>query len=150
MAMGADRSKQQDLCSHLNRRHKAAQHAQRASVNLHTLLFFKNRPSVEAGYVLTVSDQRIGVLVQRFGIEGSIDLQPVAGELNMAIRLDSASHTLHLESPHPAQPISFQVFQKIEISIRVKENGTGDRSLEISLQTDWQNAPCTPLLWPPA
>lgn len=131
-AVNADRSKQQDLCSHLNRRHKAAQHAQRASVNLHTLLFFKNRPSVEAGYVLTVSDQRIGVLVQRFGIEGSIDLQPVADKLDMAIRLDSASHTLHLEGSR-AEPISFQVFQKIEISIRVKENGTGDRSLEICL-----------------
>ena len=31
----------QDLATHMNRRHKAAQHAQRASVNLHTLLFFK-------------------------------------------------------------------------------------------------------------
>ena len=81
-AVNADRSKQQDLCAHLNRRHKAAQHAQRASVNLHTLLFFKNRPSIEAAYILTISDGSMGVLVQRFGIEGSIDLRPVADALN--------------------------------------------------------------------
>ena len=29
--------------------------------------------------------------------------------------------------------MSFQVFQKVEISIRVKEMGTGNRSLQISL-----------------
>ena len=37
----ADRARQQDLCSHMNRRHKAAQYVQRASVNLHTIIFFK-------------------------------------------------------------------------------------------------------------
>jgi exosome complex exonuclease DIS3/RRP44 len=40
-AENTDRSKQQELCSHMNRRHRAAQYAQRASVNLYTLLYFK-------------------------------------------------------------------------------------------------------------
>ena len=40
-AANADRSKQQELCTHMNRRHKAAQYAQRASVSLYTLLYFK-------------------------------------------------------------------------------------------------------------
>lgn len=40
-AANADRARQQDLCAHMNRRHKAAQYVQRASVNLHTIMFFK-------------------------------------------------------------------------------------------------------------
>ena len=132
-AINADRSKQQELCTHLNRRHKAAQHAQRASVTLNTLLYFKERPSVEAAYVLSVAENRIGVLVQRFGLEGTIDLQPVADALGgLTIRLDSSAHKVFLEATGKT-PVSFQVFQKVEISIRVKEMGTGNRSLQISL-----------------
>lgn len=40
-ASNADRSRQQDQCAHMNKRHKAAQYAQRASVSLHALLYFK-------------------------------------------------------------------------------------------------------------
>jgi hypothetical protein len=65
---------QQDLASHMNRRHRAAQHAQRASVNLNTLIYFKNRPSVEVAYVLSVAQDKIVVIVPRFGIEGSLIL----------------------------------------------------------------------------
>ena len=53
----ADRGKQQDLSVHLNRRHKAAQYAQRASVSLYTLLYFKDHPSVETGYILSISQE---------------------------------------------------------------------------------------------
>jgi exosome complex exonuclease DIS3/RRP44 len=140
-AINADRSKQQDLCSHLNRRHKAAQYAQRASVNLHTLLYFRNRPSTETAYVLSVSEEQIGIIVQRFGIEGSIALAPIADDLKMSIRLDALSHTVILESA-PGKGafqkgiFSFQVFQKVQVSIRVKEHGSGNRALEIALVVD--------------
>ena len=52
--------------------------------------------------------------------------------INRSIRLDSTSHTIHLEMA-AAATISFQVFQKIEISIRVKECGAGNRALAIAL-----------------
>ena len=38
-----DKHKMQQLCNHLNHRHKNAQYAARASVNLHTHLFFKSK-----------------------------------------------------------------------------------------------------------
>ena len=82
----ADRSKQQDLCNHMNRRHRAAQHVQRASVNLHTLLYFKcvifvskscqdnnmsrNKPTVETAYVLAVQADKLIVLVPRYRYHG--------------------------------------------------------------------------------
>lgn len=44
----------QDICNNLNHRHVMAQYASRASVGLHTQLFFKSRNLLEQGYVLTV------------------------------------------------------------------------------------------------
>jgi hypothetical protein len=87
----ADRTKQQDLCSHMNRcqsilmlalpyawnitnkvntiyyfrRHRSAQHIQRASTALHTILFFRGRPSVEPAYVLSVLGDRVSVIVPK-------------------------------------------------------------------------------------
>ena len=36
-----DRTKLQEICTHMNRCHKAAQYVQRASVNMYTLLYFQ-------------------------------------------------------------------------------------------------------------
>ena len=47
----------------MNRRHKAAQYAQRASVSMHTLLFFRHKPAQETAYVLAVSPSSLTVLV---------------------------------------------------------------------------------------
>ena len=68
-ACNADRGKQQDLCAHMNRRHRAAQYAQRASVNLYTNIYFKDKALVEDGYVLHITNEHLQVLIPRFGIE---------------------------------------------------------------------------------
>ena len=72
----ADRGKQQDLSVHLNRRHKAAQYAQRASVSLYTLLYFKDHPSVETGYILSISQEndKLTILAPKFGVETAISI----------------------------------------------------------------------------
>ena len=47
----------------MNRRHKAAQHAQRASVNLHTLLFFKWVPSWSITVtIITILSQSLNLI----------------------------------------------------------------------------------------
>ena len=43
-----------DLTDNLNHRHTMAQYAGRASVGLHTLIFFKNRDEEEDAYVIKV------------------------------------------------------------------------------------------------
>ena len=69
----ADKTALQETCSNMNRRHKAAQHVQRASVALHTLMYFKDKPSVETGYVLSVTATNFSVLIPRLGVENSLD-----------------------------------------------------------------------------
>lgn len=80
--MGADvtypellnRRNVQAVCNNLNYRHKMAQYAQRASVALHTHLFFKQRVQDEDAYVLSVRQNALQVLIPKFGLEGSIYL----------------------------------------------------------------------------
>ncbi|BFZ19682.1 hypothetical protein BsWGS_22722 [Bradybaena similaris] len=69
-----DKTKIQSLCNNLNYRHKMAQYAGRASVNLHTHLFFKNRIQDEEGHVLFVRKNAIQVLISKYGLEGTIFL----------------------------------------------------------------------------
>ena len=61
-----------ELTDNLNTRHTAAQHAGRASVALHTLIFFRNRTEHEDAYVIKVRENGVVVLVPRYGIEGVV------------------------------------------------------------------------------
>lgn len=145
----ADRGRQQELSSHLNRRHKAAQHVQRASVQLYTLLYFKKNPSVETAYVLAVEEDKILVLAPRFGVEAAMSVQSLldaAGATTarfVGIEAEGANssgtgsaHTLQLvkrEMETEMVVLSLSVFQQVQIRLRVVEGRAGDRFLDISL-----------------
>jgi exoribonuclease R len=156
-AVNADRTRQQELCSHMNRRHRAAQYAQRASVSLHTLLYFKSRPSKETAYVLSVSQEKIVVIVPRFGIEGTIQLPPVvkafltrhvaavpsATSSTIAVTVhDAIKHTVAIEvrggsdGEAGTRVWGVQVFQPLQVSIRVSESRGGSRNLVMRLVVD--------------
>jgi exosome complex exonuclease DIS3/RRP44 len=61
----AQRTAVADGCTNLNMRHKNAQLAGRASVELHTLIFFKGKSEVQDAYVLSVHRNGFTVLVPR-------------------------------------------------------------------------------------
>jgi exosome complex exonuclease DIS3/RRP44 len=61
-----------DLTDNLNLRHTMGQYAGRASVALHTLIFFRNKAVEEAAYVIKVRENGVVVLVPRYGIEGLV------------------------------------------------------------------------------
>jgi exosome complex exonuclease DIS3/RRP44 len=124
-AENADRSKQHELCANMNRRHKAAQHASRASVSLHTLVYFKNRASTEDAYVLSVASEEIIVLVPKFGIEGSVSLEQVSQQLKVDIKHYPEIHKIEFVSPKSSEGVhTIQVFDKVRVSINVEENPT--------------------------
>ena len=136
-AGNADRSRQQDLCSHMNRRHKAAQHAQRASVKLHTLIFFKSKPSNETAYVFSISNEKMTVLIPRFGIESSIEFEQITKALNGIVSYNESSHKVDLYDAKTSKLItSFQVFQPVQVNLKVKEKNGGNRILIVSLIHD--------------
>jgi exosome complex exonuclease DIS3/RRP44 len=144
-AANADRSRQQDLCSHMNRRHRAAQYVQRASVNLHTLLYFKNRPSEEPAYVLSVNEEQFVVLIPKFGIEGVIRFDMVSQHMprGTIVEHDADKHCARMVSDGGSgsgsgsgsgkEVFKVRVFQQVRVCIRVRESSAGDRKLVIGL-----------------
>ena len=127
----ADRGKQQDICSHMNRRHKAAQHVQRASVNMHTLLYFKDRPCTEVAYVASVKSNCFTVIVPRFGIEGTIEADSLKSSATSDYVYDPEKHAITFMSKD-LEVHRVQVFQRILVRIQAVEGSGGSRKLEIS------------------
>lgn len=162
-AANADRGRQQELCTHMNRRHRAAQYAQRGSVNLHTINYFRQRPSQqEAAYVLSVKEDSFTVLVPRFGIEGNLNWTDIMAALDChSSAFDAAAHCMVLKGKAAAESskqankkqkkadkapagaamdaevavLSIQVFDRVSVSIKVDEGSGsgGDRRLVIGL-----------------
>lgn len=62
------------LCHNLNYRNRMAQYAGRASVALHTHLFFRNKVQDEEGYILFVRKNALQVLIPKYGLEGTLYL----------------------------------------------------------------------------
>lgn len=83
----------------MNRRHKAAQHVQRASVNLYTLLYFRERAVEEDAYILSLKPESLSVLVPRFGVEGSISIASMGWNTeDLMLSPDQCTMTLTQES----------------------------------------------------
>ncbi|KAJ8513325.1 hypothetical protein OPV22_003759 [Ensete ventricosum] len=64
------------IADNLNHRHRNAQMASRASVELHTLIYFKKRPTDTEGRIVKIKSNRFIVFVPKFGIEGPVYLVP--------------------------------------------------------------------------
>lgn len=69
-----NKHKLQETCNNMNYRHKMAQYAGRASVSLHTQLFFRNRQVDEEGYVFGVRKNALKILIPKYGLEGDLFL----------------------------------------------------------------------------
>eukprot|EP00897_Mesotaenium_endlicherianum_P007577 jgi/Mesen1/6848/ME000351S05966 len=71
-----DKSALNAVTDNLNYRHRNAQMAGRASVELHTLIFFRTRPTDAEARVVMVRSNGFIVFVPKFGIEGPVYLVP--------------------------------------------------------------------------
>jgi exosome complex exonuclease DIS3/RRP44 len=121
-----------DLCANMNRRHRAAQLAGRASVQLHTLIFFASENGKEEdAYVLDVetaekSEPSMKVMVPRYGIEGRIKLGVSADDAKL-VRLPEEHKITYNKN------LSIQVFDRIRVKIWVREVQDYQRELVIDL-----------------
>ncbi|KAL3943490.1 MAG: hypothetical protein SGBAC_002455 [Bacillariaceae sp.] len=122
-----------DLCANMNRRHRSAQLAGRASVQLHTLIFFAGtKTREEEAYVLDVetaeqSTPSFTVIVPRFGIEGRVSL-PIDVDDPKLVRVPG-EHKIIYDGK-----TSIQVFDKVRVSIRVQTDYDHQRELIIELK----------------
>ena len=122
-----------DLAANMNRRHRAAQLAGRASVQLHTLIVFsgENGAKEEDAYVLDVetsdnAEPSFTVIVPRYGIEGRVHLNHIKVDDEDLIR-DETKHSISYKNDE------IQVFQKVRVKIWVKEIQDVQKELMIDL-----------------
>ena len=120
-----------DLAANMNRRHRAAQLAGRASVQLHTLIFFAGGEDggegggvkEEDAYVLDVetsenAEPSFRVMVPRYGIEGKVRLSNIDKE---CLIRDPEKHRLMYKDPNTGKVVaSVAVFDKVRVRIWVK------------------------------
>ncbi|XP_067948007.1 exosome complex exonuclease RRP44-like [Watersipora subatra] len=115
VAIGADASypdllnkhKTHELCQNLNHRHVMAQYASRASVGLHTQLFFKTRDLLEEGYVLTVRKNALQVLIPKYGLEGTLYVD--RGDIKSSYDEEACTQTVAGHTFHIFDPVTVRV-----------------------------------------
>ena len=65
-----DKQEIQRVCQNLNLRNRMSQYAQRASVGLHTQMFFRNKVDNKKAYVIFARKNAVQVLIMEYGLEG--------------------------------------------------------------------------------
>ncbi|KAG2423316.1 hypothetical protein HXX76_015463 [Chlamydomonas incerta] len=139
-------------CSdNLNKRHRNAQMAGRGSVELHTLIFFKDRTTVADARVTKVKANGLVVFVPKYGIEGPVYLAPKLDKNNAAAPAAasgsaagggaaSGSGSRQFLLDEEAQTVTaadgsvrYSVFDKCAVRIAVEEGVAHRRSLVLTL-----------------
>ncbi len=95
-----------------------AQQASRASVELYTHLFFKNKTLKEEAYVIRVLKNGIVVLVPKYGVEGIVYSSANPDEPSLLIHDSRNNRLVSLDNS-----IEIKLFQKVTIQITVAEAG---------------------------
>lgn len=125
-----------DLAANMNRRHRSAQLAGRASVQLHTLIFFSGDGAKEEdAYVLDVetaaaSDPSFTVIVPRYGIEGRVSFAHVSAD-DPNLQRDAENHQLIYTKD--GKSTSVRVFDKVRVKIWVREVQEHQKELVLDL-----------------
>lgn len=128
-ASAQDRSELHSLAANLNERHRNAQFAGRASVELHTLIFFKNRPITADARIVKVRQNGIIVFVPKFGIEGPVYFVAKGAEAEAAFTIDETKQCVSAVDGSA----SYTVFDKVAVFIKVEEAAGGRRQLVLTL-----------------
>ncbi|ODQ78699.1 hypothetical protein BABINDRAFT_64373 [Babjeviella inositovora NRRL Y-12698] len=127
-----DKGKMETVCKNINRRHRNAQFAGRASIEYYVGQVMKNNESTQLGYAIRVFSNGIVVLVPKFGIEGLIKLESL-GDINSA-RFDEENYSLTF-TDHTGAERTIAVFDQVEVDIKsVLDEVTSKRKAELFLK----------------
>jgi exosome complex exonuclease DIS3/RRP44 len=96
-----------------NKRHTAAQHAGRSSIELYSQIYFKNKTVVEDAYVMKMSPNAVYILIPKYGIENVISI-----EENIPFEYDKVKESMNFKQ------FNLKVFDKVKakISVEISKN----------------------------
>lgn len=120
-----DRPQLTSIADNLNYRHRNAQMASRASVELHTLIYFKNRPTDTEARIVKIRSNGFIVFVPKYGIEGPVNLSKKGGEWLVDEQQQKVKRS--------DNSISYGVLQTVHIHMEVVEPQPHRPKLELTL-----------------
>ena len=125
-----EKRKTQLQCNHLNHRHKNAQYAARASINLHTHLFFKNQGATEAGYVLFVRQNALQILIPKYGLESPLFFDEAA-----KIKTNKKVSVVFNESEPSLTVVDhkFHLFDKVVVQVAIERSNIQQTRVKLYL-----------------
>jgi len=118
-----------ELCDNLNKRHHMAQLAGRASIALHTVVFFRGNPRDSMAMVSRVRHRGIVVVVPEFGIEGKISF----GKSDQDAKANFDFDEDEMQLVHKKTGLKVQIFDEVKVHLRVHRSVTHRETLVISL-----------------
>ncbi|KAJ1646715.1 exosome catalytic subunit dis3 [Coemansia asiatica] len=113
-----DKTKMSEQCDVLNHRHRMAQQAGRASVELYTNLFFKGKTVEEPGYVTQILQNGFSVLIPSYGIEGVVYTTGKDSSSGPAV-LEYVKEEHKLVSSDNSS--SIELFQRVRVILQVDD-----------------------------
>merc|ERR1712079_176307 len=117
-----DKKETQKIAENINYRHRMAQYASRASVNLYTHMFFRNRKTHEDGYVLFIKQNAVQILIPKYGLEGTLYIR--------------TEHGFIFDEEEPSQQkdnIKLTLFQKLKVLLYLNSTNIQHEKLELKL-----------------
>lgn len=127
-----DKTKMEMIVKNINRRHRNAQFAGRASIEYYVGQVMRNNESVHEGYVIKCFNNGIVVLVPKFGVEGLIKLD-LLGKVDTAV-YDEDKFELTFDD-HAGKKRVVGVFDKVQVDVKsVKDEVTGKRKAQLLLK----------------
>lgn len=126
-----DKNKMETIVKNINRRHRNAQFAGRASIEYYVGQVMRSNESSQEGYVIKCFNNGIVVLVPKFGVEGMIKLEMLGDEKTAQFNEEKYELTF---TDKNGKKRSVGVFDKVQVHVTsVKDEVTGKRKAQLLL-----------------
>lgn len=128
-----DKDKMERVCKNINKRHRNAQFAGRASIEYYVGQVMKNNESEETGYVIRVFSNGIVVLVPKFGVESLIKVEELTSDLgSVEFKEDDYSLTFKDQS---GKLRNVGVFDRVQVEVKSQlDSSIGKRKAVLVLK----------------
>jgi len=126
-----DKKHTEKVANNINYRHRMAQYASRASVNLYTHIFFRGKAKDEIGYVLFIRQNAIQVLIPKYGLEGTLFLR--SGKKDAT---DSKCSEWTFDEEEPSQTcegVKITLFMKLTVQVYLDSSDVQHEKLALKL-----------------
>ncbi|OIW02082.1 hypothetical protein TanjilG_14781 [Lupinus angustifolius] len=124
-----DRGQLTGISDNLNYRHRNAQMAGRASVELHTLIYFRKRPTDTEARIVKIRSNGFFVFVPKYGIEGPVYLTTRSEKGGGEWYIDEQQQKIKKMDGS----ISYSILQSVQIHMEVVEPQPNRPKLQLSL-----------------